>query len=233
MRLNLFIAKSGYTSRRGADCLIKSGKVEVGGKKVFEPFFKVEDSDEVKIEGKLLSLKKHIYIAFNKPKGVTTTLRDKFALKKVVDFFPKKFKGIYPVGRLDKQSRGLLILTNDGDFCYRLTHPKFSVEKEYLVGLKGELTLRDRQRAKRGCWVEGEYLKVKSVKVLEKKENKTLCGVVVTEGKNRHLRRLFRSLGFGVWEIKRIRIGRLTLGSLAPGKYKLIERDKIYSFFQF
>ncbi len=242
MRLNLFIAKSGYASRRGADCLIEKGKIEVNGQKVFEPFLKVTDKDEVKADGEFLNLKKHTYILFNKPKGVTTTLSDKFALKKVIDFFPKRFfarsesasggMGIYPVGRLDKQSCGLLILTNDGDFCYRLTHPKFSVEKEYLVELKGGLSLRDCQRAKKGCRIKGEYLKVKSIKVLKEKENVTLCKAVVTEGKNRHLRRLFGELGFPVREIKRIRVGRLILGNLPPGRYKLIERNKIYSFFK-
>lgn len=232
MRINLFIAKSGYASRRGADCLIEEGKVEVNGRKIFEPFLKVSNKDEVKVNGELLNLKEHIYIVFNKPKGVTTTLSDKFALKKVIDFFPKEFQGIYPVGRLDKQSCGLLIFTNDGDFCYQLTHPKFLVEKEYLVELKGNLALSDCRRAKIGIKMKGERLKVKSIKVLNKNKELTLCKAVVTEGKNRHLRRLFGGLGFPVQEIIRVRIGKLTLGDLPIGKYKKIAKNKMYSFFK-
>ena len=242
MRLNLFIAKSGYASRRKADYLIKEGKVKVNDKEVLTLFLQVSNKDKIEVGGKILGLKEHIYILFNKPKGVTTTLSDKFALKKVIDFFPRKFfaqgesasggKGIYPVGRLDRQSCGLLILTNDGDFCYRLTHPKFSIEKEYLVELKGQISPSDCQRAKNGLNVEGEYLKVTAIKVLSSGENRTLCKVIVSEGKKRHLRRLFKALGFLVRELKRVRIGRLTLGSLRTGKYRLIEGNKIYSFFR-
>lgn len=231
MRLNLFIAKSGYASRRKADCLIKEGKVKVNNKEALKPFLQVSNTDKVEVEGKTLGLKEYIYILFNKPKGVITTLSDKFAHKKVIDFFPRKFKGIYPVGRLDKQSCGLLIFTNDGDFCYRVTHPKFSIEKEYLVTLEGKLTPRDCQKTKKGLIVDGECLKVKNIKVLGISENTTLCKVVISEGKKRHLRRLFERLGFLVRELKRIRIGRLVLGSLKPGKYKVMEGRKIYSFF--
>ena len=231
MRLSLFISRSGYTSRRKADCLIKEGKVRVNGQEALKPFLQISDKDKVEVEGKILRLKENIYILFNKPKGVTTTLSDKFAFQKVIDFFPRKFKGIYPVGRLDKQSSGLLILTNDGDFCYRLTHPKFSIEKEYLVELKGKLSPGDCQRAKKGLTSEGEHLKVKSIEVLTSQENKTICKVIISEGKKRHLRRLFKGLGFLVIELKRIRIGKLVLGNLMLGKYRLMEAKKIYSFF--
>jgi len=242
MRLNLFIAKSGYASRRKADCLIKEGKVRVNAKEVLQPFLQVGNKDKVEVEHKLLRLKELTYILFNKPKGVTTTLSDKFALKKVIDFFPKEFfarsesasggKGIYPVGRLDKQSCGLLILTNDGDFCYRLTHPKFSIEKEYLVELRGRISPSDCQRAKNGLNLEGEHLKVKSIKILTSHGNETICKVIISEGKKRHLRRLFKALGFFVEELKRVRVGGLVLGNLETGEYRLIKGEKIYSFFR-
>ena len=232
MRLNLFIAKSGYASRRKADCLIKEGKVRVNNKEALKLFLQISNKDKVEIEGKTLRLKEHIYILFNKPKGVTTTLSDKFAQKKVIDFFPRKFKGIYPVGRLDKQSCGLLMLTNDGDFCYRVTHPKFSVEKEYIVGVKGNMSSGDCQRAKNGLNLEGEHLKVKSIKVLSNQKNRAVYKVVISEGKKRHLRRLFKALGFSVDELKRVRMGRLALGNLKPGTYRLMEGKKIRSFFR-
>ena len=232
MRLNLFIAKSGYASRRKADCFIKEGKVRVNTKEVLQPFLQVGNKDKIEVEHKLLRLKELTYILFNKPKGVTTTLSDKFALKKVIDFFPKKFKGIYPVGRLDKQSCGLLILTNDGDFCYRLTHPKFSIEKEYLVELRGRISPSDCQRAKNGLNLEGEHLKVKSIKILTSHGNETICKVIISEGKKRHLRRLFKALGFFVEELKRVRVGGLVLGNLETGEYRLIKGEKMYSFFR-
>jgi len=232
MRLNLFIAKSGYASRRKADCFIKEGKVRVNTKEVLQPFLQVGNKDKIEVEHKLLRLKELTYILFNKPKGVTTTLSDKFALKKVIDFFPKKFKGIYPVGRLDKQSCGLLILTNDGDFCYRLTHPKFSIEKEYLIELRGKISPSDCQRAKNGLNLEGEHLKVKSIKILTSHGNETICKVIISEGKKRHLRRLFKALGFFVEELKRVRVGGLVLGNLETGEYRLIKGEKMYSFFR-
>ena len=228
MRLNLFISKCGYASRRAADLLIKEAKVTVNNKKVCAPFYQVEPTDVVKVMGKGISPKEHFYLMFNKPKGVTTTLRDKFAKEKVIDFFPDKFKGIFPVGRLDKQSKGLLILTNDGDLCYRLTHPKFLVEKEYLVEVVGSLGLSDCRLAKEGVKSEGDFLKVGKIKVLAKTQKTTLCKVVISEGKKRHLRRLFSNLGFKVSELERVRIGRLVLGNLRSGKYKLIPKDQIY-----
>jgi len=218
MRLNLYIAKAGIASRRRADELIKSGKVTLNNRKVDKPFIQVGSDDTVRISGKLLKPKEYTYLLFNKPKGVTTTLSDKFAAKTIADFIPKQYKGVYPVGRLDKNSSGLLILTNDGDFCYRLTHPKFLIEKEYLVKLKGALTVSDRQKAKIGVKDERELLTVKKIKVLKKSQDNTLCKVIITEGKKRHLRRLFKQLGYPVIELKRLRVDKLTLGNLRPGK---------------
>jgi len=222
MRLNVFIAKSGYCSRRKAGVLIKEGKVRVKGKIIIEPFFDTSGLDKVEIGKTIISLKEHIYILFNKPKGVTTTLSDRFAKRKIIDFFPKELSGIYPVGRLDKDSSGLLILTNDGDLCYKLTHPKFRVEKEYLARLKGKFEAVDCQKAVKGLRDEGDYLKVDKIKVLKKEKDETLCAVIVCEGKKRHLRRLFKGLGFEVKSLVRVRIGKLVLGSLKPGRYKIL-----------
>jgi len=227
MRLNLYIAKSGYCSRRKADALIKKGAVEVNGKKILEPFFDVREGHEVKIQGRLITPQNYAYILFNKPAGVTTTVSDRFAAKKVVDFLPKELKGAYPVGRLDKNSSGLIILTNDGSLCYRLTHPKFCVEKEYLIELEGEAREDDLRRAKKGLKDEGELLKIDSAKILKKSKKTSLCKVTVHEGKKRHLRRLFKGLGFKVRSLKRVRIGRVVLGGLKTGKYKIVSKSYI------
>ena len=227
MRLSLFIAKSGYASRRKADDLIQAGKVEVNGKVVAEPYFRVSEEDVVIVNGKTLILSGHVYLAFNKPEGVTTTLQDKFAEKKVTDYLPEKYKGVFPVGRLDKNSSGLLILTNDGDTCYRLTHPKFSVEKEYVVRVSGSVREEDCEKAKKGVVDEGEHLKIKTMRILKADKQTTTCGVIACEGKKRHIRRLFAGLGFSVLELQRIRIGSLVLGDLKPGEYRVIKKEEL------
>lgn len=229
MRLNVFIAKSGYASRRKADDLIKSGKVKVNGKIEKEPFFDVKSTNKVEIDGRPLSLKEFIYIILNKPKGVTSTVKDRHALKTVLDCLPQRLRGVYPVGRLDKNSTGLLILTNDGNLCFKATHPKFSVEREYLVKLRGSLTLNDCRRAYQGIKDEGELLRVKKINILKKENNFTLCRVLACEGKKRHIRRIFKQLGFSVLSLKRVRIGKLNLGNLREGHFKLLPKEKLYS----
>lgn len=228
MRLNLFIAKCGVASRRKADSLIKEGKVKVSGKIVKEPFFDVGDKHKVEVQGAPITFKKKIYLIFNKPKGVVTTLHSRFPCRKVIDFFPSEFKGVFPVGRLDKDSTGLLLLTNDGDFCYKLTHPKFCVEKEYLVRLDRGLSLCALRQAKKGIANEGDYLKVKTISAGEPEYGEFCYNVVVCEGKKRHLRRLFQQLGAEVKSLKRVRIGGLRLGRLAQGRYELMNPAQAY-----
>jgi 23S rRNA pseudouridine2605 synthase len=229
MRLIVFIAKSGYTSRRKADLLIKDGRVKVNGRVEKEPFFDVSAADKVEVGKKRITLKEFIYIVLHKPKGVASTVKDKYALKTVLDCLPKRLRGVYPVGRLDKNSTGLIVLTNDGDLCFKATHPKFSIEKEYLVGLRGLLTAKDIRKAYQGIKDEGELLRVKKIDILRKEKDTTLCRVIVCEGKKRHIRRIFRQLGFSVFSLKRVRIGKLILGNLAQGRFKLLPKAKAYS----
>ena len=124
MRLNAFISNSGVTSRRKATELIKAGKVTVGGKIVSEPWYVVKDGDAIKAGGRMLRVEEKLYFIVNKPKGVTATAEDKHAEKKITDMVPGRRERLYPIGRLDKDSSGLIMLTNDGDLCYKLTHPK-------------------------------------------------------------------------------------------------------------
>src|SRR4030042_1282897 len=154
MRLNVFIAKSGAASRRGADELIKNGQVAVNGVLVRQPFLRLEASDRVTLAGKPLAATQLLYVLFHKPKGTTSTRRDVHARKVINDFLPPGYQGLFPCGRLDRESSGLLILTNDGNLCYQLTHPRFGVEKEYVLTLRGELRLRDMRRARQGIWDE-------------------------------------------------------------------------------
>ena len=228
MRLNAFIAKAGYSSRRKAVLLIKDGKVKVSGKIVREPWYLVKDIDAVTVSGRALSTEKNLYFIVNKPKGVTTTSGDIHALKKITELAPARGARLYPIGRLDKDSRGLIILTNDGDLCYRLTHPKFEVEKEYIVTVKGLLDTPSLERLKTGVFDEGDALKVKSYSGVKKKGSQTTLHVIIAEGKKRHLRRLFKSLGATVIDLKRIRIGNLQLGELEEGSFERIDKERIY-----
>ncbi|MFA5270848.1 MAG: pseudouridine synthase [Candidatus Omnitrophota bacterium] len=228
MNLNVFISKSGYCSRRKADVLIKTSKVTVDGKIIDKPYYDVRQNQKVCVDGKDIIQKNQVYFIFNKPKGVVVTCRDIFADKKVTDFFPKEFNGIFPVGRLDKDTTGLIILTNDGDLCYRVTHPSFEVEKEYEALLNGTLSLSDIAKAKKGISDESELLKVKRINILKTDGNRTFCSVVVSEGKKRHLRRIFCALGYFVVALKRVRISNLKLGRLESGRYTSLPQKEIY-----
>ncbi len=228
MNLNLAISKSGYCSRRKADALIKAGKVAVDGKIIDKPYYRVLPKQKVYVDGQIISHKCRVYFIFNKPRGVISTRRDIFADKKVVDFFPESSRGIFPVGRLDKDTSGLIILTNDGDLCYRVTHPSFEIEKEYDAALNSELTSQDIEKAKKGILSEGELLKVKRIKIISNRNGRTFCHVVISEGKKRHLRRIFSNLGYFIVSLKRIRIGGLKLGELKSGEYKSLRQKEIY-----
>ncbi|HEC69220.1 MAG TPA: rRNA pseudouridine synthase [Candidatus Omnitrophica bacterium] len=222
MRLNKFIAKSGYCSRRQADILIKQGKVKVGRKIVKEPWQRVKDGDQVTIENKVLKIpQSYIYLILNKPKGFVVTKKDKFAKKTIYELLPKRFKNLFPVGRLDKDSRGLLILTNDGDFSYQYTHPKFEVEKEYILVVRGKFTEGDVSRAYQGIKEGEDFLRVKKIKIQRVYPNKTKLSCLISEGKKRHLRKLFSSLGFKVLDLKRVRMGDFSLGNLKEGQFKI------------
>jgi len=228
VRLNAFIAKTGFSSRRNATLLIKDGRVRVNGDVVIKPWLEIGENDALEIDGKPVRLERERYIIFNKPIGVTSTVRDKFASKKVVDYIPKSFGRVYPVGRLDKDSRGLLILTNDGQLCYRATHPKYEIEKEYEVVLRGRVTNRDIEKFKRGVLDGDDILRVKTAKIRSVDEGSTTMSAVICEGKKRHLRRLLENSGFPVSDLKRVRIGQIKLGALREGQFRLIDKASAY-----
>jgi 23S rRNA pseudouridine2605 synthase len=227
MNLNAYISKSGYCSRRKAALLVKEGKVTVNGKVVIEPWFEVKDADRVKVTGRTVESQRHVYIILNKPKGVTSTLEDRFAAKKITDLIPAKYGRVYPVGRLDKESRGLIVLTNDGDLCYTMTHPKFGIEKEYVVTIKGEGGPAIVKKLKKGVKDEEDILKVKDARILKSSVDKTIVRVVVCEGKKRHLRRLFMRLGLDVVDLVRVRVGGLRLGELRDGRFRITDKASL------
>lgn len=230
MTLNAFLSRNGFCSRRKAVLVIKEGAVTVNGKTIREPWYQVKDGDVVKAGGKPVGAKRHVYIVINKPKGVTSTLEDRFAAIKITDLIPPKFGRVYPVGRLDKDSRGLMILTSDGDLCYQLTHPKYEVEKEYIVTVKGEVDEAKLKQIRKGVKERDDLLKVRSASIEKASEDKSSVRVVICEGKKRHLRRLFTVLSLEVRDLVRVRIANLRLGDLRDGKFRVLDKKELLGF---
>ncbi len=231
-----FLTASGTGSRRKMADAIKAGRISVNGQTV-ESFTQPVNAatDKITIDGARIEQKTQgmTYLLLNKPKGIVTTTGDDRHSKTVVDILPKEFRHIrlYPVGRLDKDSTGLIILTNDGDFTYRLTHPKFEREKEYLVYIKGTLTPAQVAELEQGQELEDGRTSPSRVRVVNSPPFN--YSITIHEGKNRQVRRMFASLGFQVMELKRIRIDTLTIAGLsegdirelAPREIKALKRD--------
>ena len=225
MRLNVYVSHAGLCSRRQADEYIFSGKIKVNNKIVRAPWFRVKKGDKVAFEGReLLSPVGKVYLVMNKPPGYICTLNDKFAAKKITDLLPENIGRVYPVGRLDKNSRGLLLLTNDGDFMQKIIHPRHEIEKEYVVWVSPSFSALDFKKIRRGILTEKDCLTVKSLKEIVSFPRKSKMRVVLTEGRKRHIRRIFENLGYRILSLKRVRIGKLKLGYLREGEFRVIPR---------
>ena len=221
IRLNKLIADSGLASRRAADRMIEEGLVSVNGKKVYELGIKVDPrADRVMVSGKPLKAKfEHIYIMFHKPTGVLTTMEDPLDRTTIKEFLEEVPSRVFPVGRLDWDSEGLLLLTNDGDYANRVASPQAEVTKTYLVKVDGQP--RDDQLVKllKGVSIVGGKASAKSVeKVKRGGDQYAWIKIVITEGRNRQIRQMFEKIGFDVLKLQRVAIGRLRLGSLKRGE---------------
>ncbi|MFH0796791.1 MAG: pseudouridine synthase [Candidatus Omnitrophota bacterium] len=227
MHLNLYLARAGVTSRRKAVALIKEGRVTVNGSVVRQPYFKVHKEDQVKFDGQNTTPEEYSYIALNKPAGYTSTLSDRFAAHKIVDLLPESLGRLYPVGRLDKDSTGLIILTNDGKFAHRISHPRFGIEKEYEVDVVPCFNPADSEVMKKGVIDKGETLSAHQVKIIKNSDSRTVVRITIKEGKKREIKRLFSALGYRVERLTRLRIGTLILGSLPMGGYRALSRKEV------
>ncbi len=221
-RLQKFLAQAGVASRRKSEELIKQGRVKVNGKVVTELGTKINpNADKIHIDGRLLESKEeHIYILLNKPKGYISTVKDTHGRKTVMELIPKTFARLYPIGRLDSLTTGLLLLTNDGELTYKLTHPKHELSKTYRTVVKGKLTLDAITSLEKGIKLDDGITAPAKVNVIEIKEGNTLVEITIHEGKNRQVRRMFDAVGFPVLKLKRVSIGFLNLKGVAPGKYR-------------
>lgn len=223
LKLNHYLARCGVASRRKAAEMVKSGRVAVNGRLVFVPAFFVPPEAVVTVDGKAVAPERPVYLALHKPIGYTCTSQDRFTSRKVTDLVPSSFGRLFTVGRLDRQSSGLILLTNDGDFAQRLSHPRYQVEKEYEVLVQPRLRGADYRQIRAGVLDAGERLSARKVFSLEEGDNWTLVSLVLVEGKKREIRRLFIALGYRVVSLKRVRIGNIRLGNLPVGHYRQLQ----------
>jgi len=200
----------------------------VNEKVVKEPYYDVKKEDEIFYRGKKIKKNELVYICLNKPAGYVSTLKDRYAEKKVIDLIPEKYGRVFPAGRLDKDATGLLILTNDGNFANFLTHPRYQIEKEYEVVIDGILEKRGIEIAKKGVFDKGERLKIIDGKIVRRTKKATIVRIILKEGKKREIKRIFKVLGYNVLKLKRIRIGNIKLGNLKEGDFKIIFPDKLF-----
>lgn len=230
VRLQKYIAMSGLASRRAAESMIDEGRVKVNGKKVTEQGVKIEiGCDSVTVDNKPVEIKdKKYYIMLNKPAGYVSTAKDQFDRPTVVDLVKEDVgTRIFPVGRLDYETEGLLLMTNDGDFTYKITHPKFQKDKTYIAVINGGITVPDLNRLRRGVRVEDYTTSPAEVEILDAAGGKTAVKITIHEGRNRQVRKMFAALGYTVSGLKRIKIGELELGNLPVGRWRHLTSHEI------
>jgi 23S rRNA pseudouridine2605 synthase len=227
-RLQKYIANSGYTSRRKAEELISLGKVKVNGEIVTELGFKVSGSETIEIDNTILSKEDKVYYLLNKPRGVISSTSDKEGRKTVVDLIEED-KRIYPVGRLDYDTTGIMILTNDGEFADMLMHPRNEIEKVYVAKINGIMNGDEIKKLKSGILIEGRKTPCKRVKVkkIDIPNNTSYVEITITEGRNHIVKKLFESLGYDVIKLKRERIEFLNLDGLKSGEYRKLSIKEV------
>jgi pseudouridine synthase len=224
IRLNKFLSQAGLASRREADRMIEQGRIRVNGKVVSQLGCKIDDEkDRVEVDGRQLKKEEgFVYLMLNKPRGYLVTLEDPFQRPTIIKLLPRLKKRIFPVGRLDYDSEGLLLLTNDGKLASRLTHPRYEVKKIYLIKVKGDPELAKLGRLERGIFLEGRKTAPARIERLGRSSKSTLLSVEIHEGRKRELRFMFRSIGHEVVRLKRIGFAGLKLGKLKRGEWRFL-----------
>ncbi len=227
MRINKFLAACGVASRRDCDELIKQGLVKINGNRA-DLGSEVGEDDEVTVSGNRVNIKKNEYYILNKPKGYICSVSDDKGRKTIMDLLPSNAGRIFPVGRLDYDSEGLLIVTTDGELAQRLTHPSNEIPKTYLVKVEGTLTEASLNPIRSGIEIEGGYVTKKcKAHIVETNKEFTKVHITITEGKNREIRKMFAAIGKEVMLLKRIKIGELTLRGLNRGEWRKLSKEEI------
>lgn len=224
MRLNKYLAEAGVASRRSSESIIREGRVTINNLVVTDVAHDVDvELDAVEVDGKRVHVKQHnVYILLHKPKGTVTTVRDERGRDSVVDKV-KITERVFPVGRLDYDTTGLLLLTNDGDLAYRLMHPKFGIEKTYVALLNKKIGETELQKLRRGVsLIDGKTAPCKALKL-----GKELVSITIHEGRNKQVKRMFRKLGFKVRELHRTSYGPVHLGRLKYGAWRNLKPNEV------
>ena len=225
MRLNRFLAAAGLGSRRHCDELIASGRVTINGKTCTDFSVQPAARDHVKVDGKLVRTAATFTIMLHKPSGFVSTRKDLHARDTVFDLLPAKFSRLFNVGRLDTQTEGLLLLTNDGELAQQLTHPRFKVDKEYEITLDQPWNSALTPKLLRGIVLDGQRARITQLRSL----SPTRVRVILRQGMNRQIRRMFQALGYRVKRLVRIRIGNLRLGDLLCGRWRVLTKNELRS----
>lgn len=225
-----YIAMCGAASRRASEELIKNGHVKVNGEKVTEMGTKVEiGADKVELYGEVLSIEtKNYYIMLNKPAGYVSAVTDQFDRPTVCDLLKEDISArLFPVGRLDYETEGLLLLTNDGDFTYRVTHPKFNMNKTYIATLKGGISIKGLGMLRHGVRLDDFVTSPADVEILDAKSGTTTVKIIIHEGKYRQVRRMFEAVGCKVAHLQRVAVGTVELGNLPLGRWRHLTSHEI------
>ena len=227
-RIQKVISDYGYCSRRKAEQFLIDGQVKVNGEKITKLGYKVGPKDIIEVQGQPLEKQEKEYILLNKPRGVVTTTKDEKNRTTVIDLIASK-KRLYPVGRLDYDTTGLLILTNDGQLANLIMHPSNRIEKVYLVKIKGILNQTAIKKLEQGILIEGTMTSKAKVKVLktDKKKDVSMVELIIYEGRNQQVKKMFSAVGHDILKLKRERISFLTLGDLKMGEYRYLNNKEI------
>ena len=228
-RLQKYLAQAGIASRRSAEKMIAEGRVKVNGKVVREQGVKVDGTkDIIEVDNKPVRVdEEYVYLLINKPPGCVTTVKDPGKRPTVMDVVSDIPKRVYPVGRLDFDTTGLLLMTNDGEFAYRMTHPKFAISKVYEAYVLGQVSEEKLDKLRNGIMLEDGMTKPAKVKVLRKENRKTLIEITISEGRKRQVRRMFQAINNPVIDLKRVKVENLTLGKVKEGEYRYLTFEEL------
>jgi len=230
IRLQKVLAAAGVASRRASEILISEGRVEVNGTVVSEQGRRVDpERDTIRVDGaRIPPPRRHRYLALNKPRGVVSTMEDPEGRRTLADYLPpRKPERLFHVGRLDVDTEGLILLTNDGEFAHRLAHPRFEVPKTYVAEVAGVVDRRTLQRLEKGLRLDDGPVRPDRIKLLSRGESRSLLTITLHEGRNRVVRRMLESVGHPVDRLARTGIGPVRLGQLASGTTRDLSRDEL------
>lgn len=227
MRINKYLSSTGLASRRKSEEYVRAGRILVNGKVITDLAFDISEKDIVMFDGKPLVQNQYKYIMLHKPKGYITSTSDEKGRKTVMDLVPSEYKMVKPVGRLDYDTEGLLLLTNDGDLANKLTSPQNAIEKTYQVTIEGKISESQLAVMRAGVVIDGIRLKKCKVQLVEQTERGAKLQVKITEGKNRQIRKMFDAVGINVSFLKRTAIAELKLGGLSRGKIRELKDFEI------